>query len=189
VAAPIAGYLKNRLVASGEYVSLGQPVATISKTNKLHLRAEVSESYFGTLSSVSGANFRLAYDNTIRRADRLLSYGRSAEGGYIPVLFEFANAGDVMSGAFAEVWLLGAPMPGVISIPRSALTEEQGLYFVYLQHGGEDYTRQEVSLGADNGRRVVVTKGLKAGDRVVTQGAIQVRLAAMSAVIPAGHTH
>lgn len=189
VASPLTGYVKSRSVGSGEYVSVGQPIATISKTGKLQLRAEVSERYFGALSTITGANFKTSYDRTLYHADKLLSYGRTAEGAYIPVLFEFADVGGAVPGAFVEVWLLSAPMPGVLSVPKSALTEEQGLYFVYLQHGQEDYVRQEVAIGADNGQRVQILKGINAGDKVVTHGAIQVRLAAMSGIVPEGHSH
>ena len=43
VTSPISGYVKNRLVSQGEYVTVGQPVATISKNRRLQLRADVSE--------------------------------------------------------------------------------------------------------------------------------------------------
>ena len=188
-ASPLTGYVKNLLVGQGEYVATGQPVATVTRTGRMQLRAEVSERWFGTLPTIAGANFKTAYGETVYHADKLLSYGRAAEGAYIPVLFEFANVGDVVSGAFAEVWLLGKPMEGVLSVPKSALSEQQGLYFVYVQHGGEDFARQEVVPGADNGERVQILKGLKPGDRVVTRGVMQVRLATMSGVIPEGHSH
>ena len=186
---PLTGYVKNLLVGEGEYVATGQPIATVTRTGRMQLRAEVSERWFGALPTIAGANFKTAYGETVYHADKLLSYGRAAEGAYIPVLFEFANVGDVVPGAFAEVWLLGKPMEGVISVPKSALSEEQGLYFVYVQHGGDDFAKQEVAPGADNGERVQILKGLNPGDGVVTRGVTQVRLAAMSGVIPEGHSH
>jgi len=51
----------------------------------------------------------------------------------VPVTFEFDNKGEVIPGSFVEVFLLSSPMENVISLPRTALTEEQGGYFVYLQ--------------------------------------------------------
>ena len=91
--------------------------------------------------------------------------------------FEFDNRGDVVPGSFVEIYLLARPMEGVISVPRSALTEEQGSFYVYLQLDEECYRKQLVTLGADNGQRVQVLSGLKAGDRLVTRGAYQVKLA------------
>ena len=79
-------------------------------------------------------------------------------------------------------------MENVLSLPRTALTEEQGSFFVYLNVDEEGYRKQEVTLGADNGKNVQILSGLKAGDRVVVEGANQVRLAGISTAIP-GHTH
>lgn len=186
-ASPLTGFIKNLLVGQGEYVAVGQAIATVATNNKLQLRAEVAEKYFGALPTITGANFELA--NELHHADKVLSYGRAVDGGYIPVLFEFPNAGGVVPGAYAEVWLLGAPVEDVISVPKTALSEEQGLYFVYVRLDEEGFQKREVALGADNGERVEILKGLHKGEEVVTKGTTQVRLAAMSGVIPEGHSH
>jgi len=85
--------------------------------------------------------------------------------------------------------LLSNPLENVISVPVSALTEEQGLNFVYLQLDEEGYKKQEVTLGQSNGDKVQVLSGLKAGDKVVTKGVYQVKLAAVSSIMPEGHSH
>jgi multidrug efflux pump subunit AcrA (membrane-fusion protein) len=71
----------------------------------------------------------------------------------------------------------------------SAVTEEQGLTFVYWRLDEEGYRTQEVSLGESNGDRVQVLSGLRPGERVVTRGVYQVKLAAVSSVMPEGHSH
>jgi len=195
VKSPISGFTKNRLVSQGEYVSLGQPIATVSQSKRLQLRAEVSENNFKMLKSISTANFKLTYDKTVYKLSdlngRLISYGKSLGGQtfYIPVIFEFDNIGDIIPGAFAEVYLLSSPLNNVISIPVSSITEEQGLFFVYLQLDAEGYKKQEVELGENNGERVHILSGLKVGDKVVTKGVYQVKLAATSSVMPEGHNH
>ncbi len=195
VTSPISGYIKNRLVSQGAYVSVGQPVATVAQNKKLQLRAEVSENNFKYLKNINSANFRPAYDNTVYKLSelngRLLSFGKvsSNTSFYIPVTFEFDNIGDIVPGSFIEVFLLAAPQDNVISVPVSAITEEQGLYFVYLQIEDEAYKKQEVTLGRGNGERVQILAGLKEGDKVVTKGTYQVKLAATSSVMPEGHSH
>ncbi|MDR2815779.1 MAG: efflux RND transporter periplasmic adaptor subunit, partial [Proteiniphilum sp.] len=193
VASPISGYLKNRLVSQGEYVSVGQPIATVSQNKRLQLKAEVSENYFGSLKSISGANFRMAYDKKVYKLSdlngRLLSFGKAADGQsfFIPGTFEFDNIGDIIPGSFAEVNFLTTPQDNIISVPASALTEEQGLYFVYLQLDEEGYKKQEVTIGRNNGERVQILSGLTPGEKVVTKGVYQVKLAAISSVTPEGH--
>lgn len=194
VVSPINGYLKNIQVKEGDYVSVGQPIATISQNNRLVLRAEVSEKYYGLLPSVRSANFRTPYDNAVYRLSdlhgRLLSYGKASDANsfYIPVTFEFDNKGAVIPGSFVEIYLLTAPMENVISVPVSALIEEQGVYSVYVRLDEEGYLKHPVTLGADNGSEVQILSGLHPGDEVVTEGAYQIKLASASNAIPA-HTH
>lgn len=194
VVSPISGYIKNLLVKEGDYVAVGQPLVSVTQNRKLFLRADVSEKYYPYLSTIVSANFCTPYNNkvyTLKELDgRMLSYGKASgeNGYYVPVTFEFDNKGDVIPGAFVEVYLLSTPMEGVISLPHTALTEEQGSFFAYLQLDEEGYKKQPVTLGADNGESVQILSGIKAGDRVVTQGAYQVKLASATNAIPA-HSH
>lgn len=194
VVSPISGYVKNLLVKEGDYVAVGQPLVSVTQNRKLFLRADVSEKYYPYLSTIGSANFCTPYNNkvyTLKELDgRMLSYGKASgeNGYYVPVTFEFDNKGDIIPGAFVEVFLLSTPMEGVISLPHTALTEEQGSFFAYLQLDEEGYKKQPVTLGADNGESVQILSGVKAGDRVVTQGAYQVKLASATNAIPA-HSH
>ena len=65
---------------------------------------------------------------------------------------------------------------------------EMGNFYVYRQLDEEGYQKQEITLGANNGKEVQVLSGLTPGDRIVTRGAYQVKMASASAAIP-GHTH
>lgn len=194
ITAPIGGYVKSILVKEGDYVTIGQPLVSITQNRRLFLRAEVSEKYYPSLRTISSANFQTPYNNQVYElkelSGKLLSFGKASGDNsyYVPVTFEFDNKGDVIPGSFVEVYLLSSPMENVISLPRTALTEEQGVFFAYLQLDEEGYKKQEVALGADNGKSVQIIKGVKAGDRVVTEGAYQVRLASASNAIPA-HSH
>ena len=196
VTSPINGYLKNRLVNQGDYVNVGEPIATVTQNQRLQLRAEVSEKEYKNLRNISDANFRTAYDdNTTYKLSemngRLLSYGKAAsnQSFYIPVTFEFDNVGNIVAGAYAEIYLLASPRDNVISVPVSALTEEQGLNFVYVQIEPDAFMKREVVVGQNNGERAEIKSGLKEGDNVVVNGAIQVKLASMSGAIPEGHNH
>ena len=168
--------------------------ASGTQNRKLFLRADVSEKYYPYLNSIGSANFCTPYNNKVytlkELGGRMLSYGKASgeNGYYVPVTFEFDNKGDVIPGSFVEVFLLSSPMENVLSLPHSALTEEQGSFFVYLQLDEEGYKKQLVTLGADNGESVQILSGIKAGDRVVTQGAYQVKLASATNAIPA-HSH
>ncbi|MEG2067872.1 MAG: efflux RND transporter periplasmic adaptor subunit [Tannerellaceae bacterium] len=194
VNAPLGGYLKNIQVKEGDYVVVGQPLATIAQSRRLVLRAEVSERYYNDLHRIRSANFRTPYDRAVYRLDelhgRLLTYGKASDANsfYVPVTFEFDNKGAVIPGSFVEIFLLSTSMDGVLVLPITALVEEQGLFFAYLRLDEEGYKKQEVTLGADNGSEVQILSGLKPGDVVVTKGAYQIKLASASSAIPA-HSH
>lgn len=194
IVSPLNGYLKNITVKDGEYVTAGQTIATVSQNKKLFLRADVSERHYKALSSIQSANFRTPYDNQVYAlpdlSGKLLSVGKAAEANsfFIPVTFEFDNRGDIVPGSFVEIYLLGAPQEDVLTLPLTALTNEMGNFYVYVQLDEEGYRKQEVKTGADNGQEVWITSGLHPGDRVVTRGAYQVKMASASGAIP-GHTH
>ena len=194
VVAPLNGYLKNIQVKEGDYVAVGQPLATIAQSNRLMLRADVSERYYSSLPMVQSAHFKTPYDEQVYRLSdlrgRLLSYGRASGGDsfFVPVTFEFDNKGAILPGSFVEVYLLTKPLEQVISVPVESLIEEQGLYSVYVRLDADCYRKQPVTLGANNGVDVQILSGLKGGEAVVTKGAHQVKLASASNAIPA-HSH
>lgn len=195
VSSTISGFVKSKLVAEGQYVEVGQPLLVVTKNQKLQLRADVSERYYKDLKAIGSANFRTPYDKQTHQLSslggRLVSYGRSAgnQGYYIPVNFEFNNVGDIIEGSYVEVFLLGAERTNVISVPLTSLIENQGLYFVYIQLDAEGYKKQEVKLGANDGKNVEIVSGLKSGDKIVSKGVYYVHLASASASIPHGHEH
>ena len=176
-------------------MTVGQPIAKVAQNRRLQLRAKVSENHFKILKSVNDANFKMAYDDQLYKLanlnGKLLSYGKTSDNNsfYIPVTFEFDNVGDIIPGSFTEVFLLSTPREGVLSVPVSALTEEQGLYFVYTQVEPDAYMKKEVAVGQNNGARAEILTGLKQGDKVVTKGVTQVKLASASGEIPHGHEH
>lgn len=194
VTSPISGFIKNKFVNEGEYVEAGQPLFTITQNRKLQLRADISESFYKTLKSISSANFKTPYDSKVYNLSelngRLVSYGKSAgDSYYIPVYFEFDNIGDMLPGAYTEVYLLGQTQKEALAIPVSALTEEQGIYFVYVQLDKQSYEKREVKLGTSDGEKTEVISGLTAGEKVVSKGAYHVKISTASASIPHGHEH
>ena len=195
VTAPIGGFIKNVAVSEGAFVEVGQTLATVSQNKRLVLRAEVSQRYLNDLRSVSGANFRTPYDDKVYSLSemngRLLSVGKSSDGSSvsIPVIFEFDNGGDVIPGSFVEIYLISSPQRDVLTVPLSAVTEDQGVHFVFVQLDDEGYAKREVKLGAADGRNVRVLSGLKAGETVVSKGVAQVKMASFSGAIPEGHSH
>ena len=196
LSAPISGFIKNILVSEGQYVAAGQPLATITKNQRLLLRADVSLKEADRISTISEANFtiiqnKLTYNTKALNA-RLVSIAKTTgeNSPFIPVHFEMDSRPGILPGSFAEVFLKTIPLYNVLVIPTSALVEEQGVFYVYVQTEGESFQKREVKLGANDGENVQVLSGVSEGERVVTKGAYQIKLSQASGALPAhGHEH
>ncbi len=196
ITSPIQGYIKSVMIREGEYVEIGQSIASVSQNRKLILKAEVPQKYFLKLNSITSANFRTAYDSKIYSTDslngKLISYGKSTDNNayYIPVNFEIDNNSEIIPGSFIELFLKTNVIKDALVIPYSALIEEQGNYFAYVQTSGEGFQKRELEIGANDGTNVQVLAGIKEGERVVIKGGYQIKLATMSGKMPAhGHEH
>ena len=194
IIAPIEGYIKNIVVNEGEFVQVGQPIASISQNQKLILKAEVPQKYFSILTNISSANFITPYDDNIYNTDSLngkfVSFGKNANEYYIPVYFEIDNTGGIIPGSFVEIFLKSRAIDKALVIPSEAILEEQGIYYSYVQTSGEGFQKRELKLGAYDGFPYQVLSGINENERVVTKGAYQIKLATMSGKMPAhGHEH
>ena len=193
VTSPIGGYIKKLSVGQGDFVETGTPVAVVSQNRRLRLRADVSEKYYGLLNGIKDANFSTSYSDAAYSLKdlngRLIGYGKASGGDYyIPVTFEFDNKGDLIAGSYVNVYLKSSSSSRAISVPVGAVVEDQGVYYVFVQNDETGFLKREVKLGQSDGQRVLIKSGLNEGDVVVATGAIQVKLASVTAV-PAGHTH
>ena len=195
-AAVISGYITGIHVSEGQFVTAGTPLATISKNKRLLLQANVSQKYFNLLPAITSANFKIAGSeevyNTQALNGRVVSYGRNATAGaaFVPILFEIDNKINIIPGSAVEFYLRSSPIPNALVVPVSALMDEQGSYFVYVQTGGESFEKREIQVGTNDGENVQVLSGLTNGERVVTKGAYQIKLSTASGTMPAhGHEH
>ncbi len=188
------GYIKSLMVAEGQYAEAGQPLAVISKSNRLVVKAELSQTAFSQIDRIASANFRvnnrLVY--TLSELNgRLISIGKSADNSlFIPVYFEVDNREGLMPGAFIEVFIQTGTVQEALVLPLEALLEEQGNYYCYVQTGGESFEKRELATGGNDGRQVLVLSGIAEGERVVTKGAYNIKLSTASGTLPAhGHSH
>lgn len=189
-----SGYIKELYVKEGEYVEAGTKLFTIAKNKKILVRADVSQKYYSKLKDVNSASFRSPHSAFFYDTDFLngkkIAFGKthSTSSHFVPVYFEVDNDVDVLPGSFIEIILRSASKHAAVLIPREALIEEFGSFAVFVQTSAEYFEKREVQLGTFDGFYYEIIKGLKPGERVVTKGAFQVKMASMSGSAPA-HTH
>ncbi|MDR2474182.1 MAG: efflux RND transporter periplasmic adaptor subunit [Tannerella sp.] len=196
VTSTMSGFVKSLNVQSGQFVEAGQTLATISKNKNLFLIANISPKYIAALSNVHTANIRTTDGKTFSLEElngKLVSYGKSAEGDnfLIPVTFQIENRENFVSGGFVDLFIKTLSNAKTISLPNEALTEEMGNYFVYVQLTPELFEKREVTIGATDGKSTEIKSGLSSDERIVTKGAILVKLVSASGSVDAhsGHVH
>lgn len=197
VSAPMSGFVKQLFVTNGGFVDAGQPVVSISQNRELFVRAEVQSRYYNDLRNVISASFSVP--NTGRTytleelGGSLVGYGKSTDVDcpLIPVTFRFRNSVDLVPGDFVTLYIRTISDGKVLAIPNTGIVEEMGNSFVYVQVNPELFEKRLVSLGSTDGFRTVVLSGVRPGERVVTRGAIMVKLAQGAGALDphAGHVH
>jgi multidrug efflux pump subunit AcrA (membrane-fusion protein) len=76
------------------------------------------------------------------------------------------------------------------TVPKDAVLMEAGRPYVFVQTGGESFSRRYIEIATRDGDLVGVRSGVKPGERVVTRGAYDVQLASAAGGLPAeGHAH
>jgi membrane fusion protein, heavy metal efflux system len=194
---PMSGFIKQLFVSNGQFVEAGQSILSITKNRTLMLRADVQQKYAPILALVTDATIRTMHNNhtyTLKELNgKILSYGKASneDDFLLPVTLQIDNIRGFTSGGFVELCLKSTTGENVLTIPLSALIEEQGNYFVFVQIHPELFEKRLVKIGDSDGINVEMLGGLTRNDRIVTRGAILVKLAQSSAALDphAGHVH
>ncbi|MDR2628073.1 MAG: efflux RND transporter periplasmic adaptor subunit [Dysgonamonadaceae bacterium] len=197
VSSPLSGYIKQLYVTNGQYVSAGDALVSVSESKSLLLKADVPLKYAPLLHSVKTAVVRCMNNKesyTLASLNgKILSFGKSVndDNFMLPVTFQIDNRAGFIPGSFVEIYIRTSSGKPVVTVPNTALTEEQGLYFVYVRRDAEVYEKREVQTGVSDGMRTEIVSGLGSDEAIVVRGAVSVKLAQGSGAADAhaGHTH
>jgi RND family efflux transporter MFP subunit len=197
ISSPIKGYVAKLMVQNGQYVETGEPIVIVSKNLDMLIKAQLQPKYYPLLGSIVSATFINTSSNlrySLEELDgKVLSYGKSTdiENPLIPVFFKVKNSVGLLSGSFIDVFIKTQSNNMAITIPNEAIIEEMGNYFVYTQLTPEFFEKRVIRKGVTDGYRTEVIEGVSVGERIVSKGAILVKLAQASGALDAhsGHVH
>ncbi|MBR6648521.1 MAG: efflux RND transporter periplasmic adaptor subunit [Bacteroidaceae bacterium] len=193
---PFNGYVATIAAANGEYVSAGTVLATVQRDGEVNVAAEVPVRHAASLKNISAVNIELA-DGSVLSLDevngRMVAVGRAANGcNMIPVTVAAKNL-SVVPGSIVTLHLASSlPSGGMVPVvPRTALVEEMGNYFVFVQQCSDSFEKREVKIGNSDGKCTQILSGLNKGENVVTQGAVSLKLSQSTGALDphAGHVH
>jgi len=197
VSSPMNGFVKQVFIKNGQYIEAGQPIAAVSQNRRLILQANVQQKYAPILGTIVSATIRTLHDNkgySLEQLNgKLLSFGKNANNNnfLIPLSLQIDNTGNFIPGSFVELYLKTMTNSNALTVPNIALMEEQGSYFVYVQINPELFEKREIKIGSTDGLRTEIISGINQSERIVSKGAILVKLSQTSGALDAhsGHNH
>ena len=194
--APIDGYVEEIHFRVGQAVSTGQRLFTINNPQRIILKLQVSLSNLELVRNSRDASFKaegLAEEFSVSKLKgKLISTGSivNSESRTVPVYFEISNpTNKLKAGMFIQAEIKTGTLTEVLAVPSFAIFEEQGEYIAYVHTEGESFSKRILKTGITDNGYVEILEGLKPGERVVTAGGYQLKLASMSTSVPSGHGH
>ena len=178
--------------ATGEQVAAGEPIVEIVALDTVWVEAPIFERDLGKVASEGHAVFTTAAYADKEFQGRLISISKviDEQTRTAKAIFEVPNRSEELSiGMQANVRLDAGPQAQVLLIPRDAVLDNEGKKIVYVLLSGEEFERRDVLLGDEYGDKVAVLSGVRMGERVVTQGAYQLKLQELRPADAGAHSH
>ena len=192
VSAPLSGYVTKVNKSLGEQVQPGEAILEISNLDTVWVEAPIFERDLSRLAGNVSATFTTpAYPNQEFQGV-VLDIGAviDEQTRASKVTFQLPNDGRALRlGMQANVRLDAGEQVTAMLIPKEAVLEHEGKKIVYVLLSGEEFERREVVVGDEMGNKVAVLSGLNKGERVVTQGALQLKLQELQPADAGAHTH
>lgn len=176
IKAPFSGRLGLRYISEGSYVTPASRITTLTNTNPAKVEFSIPAKYadkirvgsilkFATESSEDEHTGRVyAVDPKIDPMTRTLQMRATSPNGN----------GALLPGAFARIELITGSKGAAISVPNEAIIPEQDGHRVFLVKDGKA-TPRSVEVGLRGEFEMEVTKGISAGDTLITTGIMQVK--------------
>ena len=186
IVAPVTGQVGLRQVDPGNYVQVSdatglvvitqmQPISVIFSVPEDNLPDIVTRLRSGATLSVEGydrANVRHLATGQLTNLDNQID----TTTGMLKLRATFANPDQLLyPNQFVNARLLVDTMHGVVRVPVAAVQRGEPGTYVYVINADNTVSVRPVKLGPADGGVVAVSSGLKAGEKVVTDGTDRLR--------------
>jgi multidrug efflux pump subunit AcrA (membrane-fusion protein) len=175
VLAPMSGFVSDRPVAVGEYVTTSSKVVTIVRTNPLRMKIDIPEQAIGqvqagqSVSLTVSANADQSFSGRVAR----VSPSITTTSRTLTVEAEVENGNNVLKpGQFATVRIMLPESTPAVLVPVRAVRTEAGTSRVFIIKDGRAYQRL-VQLGQTEGDLIEIKTGVAADEPVATSSVDQ----------------
>jgi len=189
---PISGVVTRRAAVVGAGVEPLEPLFTVADTSRVWVLADVLERDLASVAVGQKASVRTsAFDDVFEGEVTYLAPVMDETTRTVTARVEVDNPkGALRPGMFAqvEIEIRGAEAT-LLAIPSEAVVRRKGESFAFVEEAAGRFRRAELELGPAIGSQRVVLAGLKAGDRVVVEGAFFLQSEVEKGSFEAGHAH
>ncbi len=190
VRSPITGLIGAKQVSIGDLVGKGQAtlMATMSTLDPIWFYCSISEmSFLKAENEVRRTGKKIAeLPVTLVLADGsvhpdkgkfvFIDRAVDAKTATLRIRAEFPNSAKMLRpGMFARIQVDLGVRTNSVMVPERAVTELQGKNFVWLVGTDDKATQKPVRVGETIGQDILILEGVKAGDRIITEGLQKVR--------------
>lgn len=189
ITSPINGVVGSINLSLGETASLAAPAAVVSDSSDLEVEVMVNENDVTYIKEGSEVDVvvKAAGLNKIKgKVDSIATVADSVKRNFA-VIVSLPNQGDkIRSGMFAELSIDTISKTNVLCLPINAVIPQSGSSVVYTIDKNNKARPIDVQTGIKNDRYVEITKGLKAGQKVILKGNTLVNDGSLVRVIAGG---
>ncbi len=170
---PITGIVLQVIHHTGDVVQKGEPIVTIGDLSRLDVHGDLPVQYLPLLRDLK--TITVSFINyphpPIALPIEAIAGAVDEAKQTVALRLRLANkTGEFRPGMQMQLIFPGAVHPAVLTIPRTALLDEEGVYSAFVLRKNK-VQKRHLTVGILQDDRIEVLSGLKEGERVVTQKA------------------
>lgn len=181
ITAPIAGRVGLKQVDVGNYVTSGDTtgIVVITQTHPIDVVFTLAENSISSILQAQKSGQPLLVEAWDRSNQNLIASGKllsldnqiDVTTGTIKIKARFDNQDDTLfPNQFVNVRLKVNTLQDAVVIPPAALQMGNEGHFVWVVNSDNKVSKKSVMAGLQDSEKVVISAGLEAGERVVTDG-------------------
>lgn len=172
VRAPFAGYVSNRPIAVGEYVTPSSIIATVLRTNPIKLQMQVQEAEVPYIRAGMGVSLEVDSYKDKKFAGQVTAVNPAIDPASRAATIEASvenNDNALRSGMFATAKIIRPGGNKATYVPRAAVLSDKNTesYRVFVIQGDVAKLRV-VQIGANEGDEIEILSGVDADEVVAT---------------------
>lgn len=183
IRAPFAGVVVRVTAAPGDVVDASSELVAIADISRVYVQAQIYEKDLGRVRLGQVAAITVDAYPDVRFSGRVVAIGDTVDPQTrtVAVRCEVVNTKrDLKLDMLATVDLPTTATERVLAIPADAIQSYEDKHVVFVKAGESLFVVRPVEVGRVTPTLTEITRGLQAGDLVVTRGAFQVKSALLS---------